>query len=62
MYLPVFAAGCALDMIERFSLSTAVCPFCRCIIRGFGPANLATLAATPALAAAESPASGPQKE
>eukprot|EP00878_Enallax_costatus_P006030 GHUV01006325.1.p1 GENE.GHUV01006325.1~~GHUV01006325.1.p1 ORF type:complete len:761 (+),score=270.63 GHUV01006325.1:349-2631(+) len=41
-------AGCAQGMIERFSLSTAVCPFCRCIIRGFGPANLATLSATPA--------------
>eukprot|EP00879_Flechtneria_rotunda_P014070 GHRR01014700.1.p1 GENE.GHRR01014700.1~~GHRR01014700.1.p1 ORF type:complete len:590 (+),score=232.98 GHRR01014700.1:1289-3058(+) len=33
-------ADCAMDMCERFALGTAVCPFCRCIIRGFAPANL----------------------
>ncbi|WIA09414.1 hypothetical protein OEZ85_008819 [Tetradesmus obliquus] len=50
-------ADCAMDMCERFSISTAVCPFCRCIIRGFAPTNLPHLAAAPAAAAAAVPSS-----
>jgi len=47
---PGVAADCALDMCQRFSMSTAVCPFCRAIIHSFAPAG-----AAPAGATAESP-------
>jgi hypothetical protein len=36
----MIAAECAIDMCERFSMATAVCPFCRCVIRGFAATNL----------------------
>ncbi|KAF6259018.1 ankyrin repeat-containing domain protein [Scenedesmus sp. NREL 46B-D3] len=53
-------ADCAMDMCERFSISTAVCPFCRCIIRGFAPTNLPHLAAAAAPAAAAAAAAAVQ--
>lgn len=33
------AAECALDMCERCPLGTAMCPFCRCIIKSFVPVS-----------------------
>ena len=34
------AAECALDIVKRYSVSTAVCPFCRALVRGFAPTNV----------------------
>lgn len=33
-------ADCALDMIKRYSLGTAACPFCRALVAAFRPATL----------------------
>jgi hypothetical protein len=47
------AADCALDMCERCPLGTAVCPFCRCIIKSFVPVCPDKPASAPGLTAAK---------
>ena len=34
------AAECALGIVKHYSMSAAVCPFCRTLVQGFAPTHV----------------------